>query len=99
MVEDEVVVDDNVVVEGEGMTVDEGYQSTLHCTMCKKNLVKLEESYKQQIAALELALKNQQNLINKYFYIKNELTNDEENFFEGKGKGGKGYVKKACDLQ
>ena len=99
VVEDEVVVDDNVVVEGEGMTVDEGYQSTLDCTMCKKNLVKLEESYKQQIAALELALKNQQNLINKYFYIKNELTNDEENFFGGKGKGGKGYVKKACDLQ
>ena len=52
------------------------------------------------VAALELALKNQQNLIDKYYYIKNELTNDEENFFEGKGKGGgKGYVKKACDLQ
>ena len=36
---------------------------------------------------------HQQNRIDKYYYIKNELTNNE-NFFEGKGKDGKGYVKK-----
>ena len=83
----------------EVVVVDEGYHSALDCTTCKNSLVKLEESYKQQIAALELALKNQQDLIDKYYYIKNELTNDEQNFFEGKGKGGKGYVKKGCDLQ
>ena len=103
MVEDEVVVEDEVILEEEDsvevVVVDEGYHSALDCTTCKNSLVKLEESYKQQIAALELALKNQQNLIDKYYYIKNELTNDEENFFEGKGKGGKGYVKKGCDLQ
>ena len=48
------------------MHVDEGYQTTLDYNTCKKSLVKLEESYKQQIAALELALQNQQNLIDKY---------------------------------
>ena len=100
LVEEEVMVEEAGVLEEEGCRRDEGYQSALDCTTCKNNsLVKLEESYKQQIAALELELKNQQNLIDKYYYIKNELANDEENFFEGKGKGGKGYVKKGCDLQ
>ena len=66
--EGEIVVEDEEegVLEGESVHVDEGYQSTLDCTTCKKSLVKLEESYKQQIAALELALQNQQNLIDKY---------------------------------
>ena len=99
LVEEEVMVEEAGVLEEEGCGRDEGYQSALDCTTCKNGLVKLEESYKQQIAALELELKNQQNLIDKYYYIKNELANDEENFFEGKGKGGKGYVKKGCDLQ
>ena len=40
-----------------------------------------------------------QNCIDKYYFIKNKLTNDEENFLEGKGKGGKGYVRKGCDLK
>ena len=40
-----------------------------------------------------------QNCIDKYYFIKNELINDEENFLEGKGKGGKGYVRKGCDLK
>ena len=61
MLEDEVVLEESVleeegVLEGEHVIVGEGYQSTLDCTTCKKNLVKLEESYKQQIAALELHL-------------------------------------------
>ena len=100
VLEDEVVLEfydsDEVDDEEEGVRViiqDEGYQSALDCTTCKK----MEESYKQQIAALQLKLTSQQNLIDKYYYIKNELINDEENFFEGKGKGGKGYVKKHYD--
>ena len=51
----------------------------------------MEESYKQQTAALELEITCQQNCIDKYYYIKNELTINEENFYEGKGKGGKRY--------
>ena len=83
--------------EEEGVRViiqDEGYQSALDCTACKK----MEESYKQQIAALQLKLTGQQNLIDKYYYIKNELTNDEENFLKAKGKVEKG-VKKGYDLK
>ena len=84
---------------GEGVTADEGYQSALDCTTCKKCLMKIEESYKQQIAALELELQHQRNVIDKYYHIKNELTTNEENFLEGKGKGGKGYIKKGCNLK
>ena len=44
-----IVNEEEGVFEGESVHVDEGYQSTLDCTTCKKSLVKLEESYKQQI--------------------------------------------------
>ena len=38
---------------------------------------------------------HQQNWIDMYYYIKNELTNNARGeLFEGKGKDGKGYVKK-----
>ena len=87
------------MIEEEGVTADEGYQSAMDCTTCKKCLLKIEESYKQQIAALELELQHQRNVIDKYYRIKNELTNDIENFLEGKGKRGKGYVKKGCNLK
>ena len=99
MCEDEPVVllEEEGVIEEDGVNLDEGYQSTLDCTKCKNNLTKIEESYKQQIAALELELINKQNRIDKYYCIKNELANDEENFYEGKGKGGKGYIRKGYD--
>ena len=66
------------VIEDDGVIVDEGYQSALDCTICKKSLVKIEESYKQQIKALKFT--SQKNHIDKH-HIKNELTNDEKNFF------------------
>ena len=98
MFEDEVVHEDEALLEEleeEHVIEDEGYQLKLDCTICKKSLiVKMEESYKQQIASLELKLIQQQNRIDKYYYV-NELTDDEENVFEGKGKG---YVKQACNL-
>ena len=54
---------------------------------------------KQKVAALELEFIYQQNVIDKYYYIKNELTNDEEKFsFKGKGKGEKCHMRKACNL-
>ena len=54
---------------------------------------------KQQVAALKLEFIYQQNVIDKYYYIKNELTNDEESFsFKGKGKGEKCHMRKACNL-
>ena len=92
-----VLLEEEGVIEEDGVNLDEGYQSTLDCTKCKNNLAKIEESYKQQIAALELELINKQNRIDKYYFIKNELANDEENFYEGKGKGGKGYMRKGYD--
>ena len=92
------LIEEDVTEEG-NVIRDEGYQSALDCTTCKNSLLKIEESYKQQIAALELELIHKQNCIDKYYFIKNELTNDEENFLEGKGKGGKGYVRKGCDLK
>ena len=88
--------DDKVVVHE---ARDEGCHSALDCTTCKRSLMELEESYRQQITALELKLLSQQDRIDRYYYIKNELTNDEENFLEGKGKGGKRYIRKACDLK
>ena len=96
--------EDQAAIEEDGKVVvheawDERYHSALDCTTSKRNLVKMEESYRQQITALELKLLSQQNCIDRYYYIKNELTNDEENFFEGKGKGGKRHVRKACDLK
>ena len=94
--EDEALLGEEAVLEEEHVIEDEGYQSNLDCSTCKKSLiVKIEESYKQQIASLELKFTQQQNRINKYYYA-NELTDDEENVFEGRGKG---YVKQACDLQ
>ena len=82
--DDEVVSEEETVIEEEGVTADEGYQSAVDCTTCKKCLVKIEESYKQQIAALKLELQHQRNFIDKYYHIKNELTNDEQNFLRGK---------------
>ena len=99
MFEDEVVHEDEALLEEleeEHVIEDEGYQSKLDCTTCRKSLImKMEESYKQQIASLESKLIQQQNRIDKYYYA-NELTDDEENVFEGRGKG---YVKQACDLK
>ena len=76
-----------------------GYQPTLVCTTStnmpvEDKLVKIEQSGEQQITAMELELKLHQNLIEKY---KNELTDDEG--YEGKGKGGKGYVQKVCNSE
>ena len=98
------VDEDEAAIEEDGKVVvhearDDRYHSALDCTTCKRSLVKVEESYRQQITALELKLLSQQNCIDKSYYIKNELTNDEEKFLEGKGKGGKRYVRKACDLK
>ena len=77
---------------------DEGYQSTVDCTTSKDTedkLVKMESSCEQQITAMELELKLHQNLIEKH---KKELTDDDESY-EGKGKGGKGYVQKVCNSE
>ena len=98
------VDEDEAAIEEDGKVVvhearDERNHSALDCTTCKRSLAKMEESYRQQITALELKLLSQQDRIDRYYYIKNELTNDEENFFEGKGKGGKRYIRKACDLK
>ena len=82
------------------MLKDEGYQSAFDCTTCKhveNSLLKMEESYKQQIRDLEFELELQYKLIEKNNDIKNKLMDDDE--LEGKGKGGKGYVKKMCDLE
>ena len=68
LIEIDVTEEGNVIRDG-------GYQSALDCTTCKNSLVKIEESYKQQIAALELELIHKQNCIDKYYFIKN----DEEN--------------------
>lgn len=67
------------VVEDEVLTEEEveGYQSALDCTACKKSLPKMETTNRELTP---------QNRIDMYCYIKN----DEENIFEGKGKGGKG---------
>ena len=81
------MLDEEIVLEEEHIIEDEGFQSALDCTTCKNSLVEMEESYKQQIAALELKLICQQNRIDKYYNI-SELTDDEENVSEG--KGGKG---------
>ena len=58
----------------------------------------MEECYKTQIDALESELKHQQKLNEEQSYAKNELI-DEEEEFEGKGKGGKSYIKKICNLE
>ena len=56
MCECEVELEEEDVIEEDGVILDEGYQSALDCTTWKKSLAKIEESYKQQIAALELEL-------------------------------------------
>ena len=79
---------------------DEGYQSALDCTTCKQvknSLLMMEESYKQQIRDLEYELELQYKLMENYD-IKNKRMDDEDEL-EGKGKGGKGYVKKMCSLE
>ena len=58
----------------------------------------MEEYYKTQIDALESDLKHQQKLNEEQSYATNELI-DEEEEFEGKGKGGKRYIKKICNLE
>ena len=88
----------NASQSNESTLKDEGYQSTLDCTTSRNtedNLVKMEGSCEQQIIAMELELKLHQNLIEKY---KNELT-DNDKGYEGKGKGGKGYVQKVCNSE
>lgn len=100
------VDEEEAAIEEDGKVIsvhearDEGCHSALaDCTTCQRSLMELEESYRQQITALELKLSSQQDRIDRYYHIKNELTNDEENFFEGKGKGGNRYIRKACDLK
>ena len=84
------------------MLKDEGYQSALDCTTCKhveNSLLKMEESYyKQQIHDLEFELELQYKLIEKNYDMRNKLMGDDDES-EGKGKGGKGYVKKMCSLK
>ena len=78
---------------------DEGYQSTLDRNTSKDtedNLVKMEGSCEQQITAMELELKLHQNLLEKH---KNEVTDDDDEGYKGKGKGGKGYVQKVCNSE
>ena len=85
---------------------DEGYQSALDCiqstfnlqSTCKQvenSLLMMEESYKQQIRDLEYELELQYKLMENY--DKNKQMDDDQ--LEGKGKGGKGYVKKMCSLE
>ena len=86
VLEVEVVFEEEGVIEVDGVIVDEGYQSALDGTTCKKSLVQIEESYKQQIKALKFT--SQKNHIDKHYHVKNELTNDEKNFFKGKVANG-----------
>ena len=58
----------------------------------------MEESYKQQICDLEVELELQYKLIEKNYDMRNKLMGDDDES-EGKGKGGKGYVKKMCSLK
>ena len=87
------------------MLKDEGYQSALDCTTyaCKhveNSLLEMEESYKQQIRDLEFELELQYKLIEKNNEIKNKLIDDnDDDELVGKGKGGKGYVEKMCNLE
>ena len=77
---------------------DEGYQSTSDCTTSKSmedKSVKMEGCYEQLTTAMELELELHQNLVEKY---KNELTDDAEGY-KGKGKDGKGYMRKACNSE
>ena len=61
-------------------------------------LVKMEGCYKQRITPMELELKLYQKLIEKY---RNEQTDDDDDDegFKGKGKGGKGYIRKVCSTE
>ena len=58
--------------------------------------MKMEGCYKQQITPMELELKLYQNLTEKY---RNEQTDDDDEGFTGKGKGGKGYIQKVCNSE
>ena len=93
----------NTSQSNESALKDEGYQSTLDCTTSKNTedkLVKMEGCYKQQITPMELELKLYQKLIEKY---RNEQTDDDDDDddegFKGKGKGGKGYIRKVCSTE
>ena len=90
----------NASQSNESTLKDEGYQSTLDCTTSKNmegKLVKMEGCYKQQITPMELELKLYQKLIEKY---RNEQTDDDDDEgFKGKGKGGKGYIRKVCSTE
>ena len=79
---------------------DEGYQSALDCTTLKQvenSLLMMEESYKQQIHDLECELELQYKLMENYDIQNKQMDDDDE--LEGKGKGGKGYIKKMCSLE
>ena len=84
----------NVSQSNESTLKDEGYQSTLDFTTSKDKLAKMEGFYKQQITAMELELKLHQSCVKKY---KNGLIDDDDEGFEGKGKGGKRYIRKMCN--
>ena len=85
-----------------GVLKDEGYQSALQldCTTLKQvenSLLMMEESYKQQIHDLEYELELHYKLMENYDIKNKQMDDDDE--LEGKGKGGKGYVKKTCSLE
>ena len=44
--EDEALLEEENAIEEKRMIVDEGYQSALDCSTCRKSLAKMEESYK-----------------------------------------------------
>ena len=72
----------------------------MDCTTFKQvenSLLMMEESYKQQIHDLEYELELQHKLMENYDIKNKQMDDDDE--LEGKGKGGKGYVKKMCSLE
>ena len=85
----------NVSQANESTLKDEGYQSTLDFTTSKDKLAKMEGFNEQKITAMELKLKLHQSCVEKY---KNGLMEDNEGY-EGKGKGGKSYVQKMCNSE
>ena len=92
----------NASQSNESALKDEGYQSTLDCTTSKNTedkLVKMEGCYKQQITPMELELKLYQKLIEKYRNEQTDDDDDDDEGFKGKGKGGKGYIRKVCSTE
>ena len=68
-------------------------------TCGEQPILEMEESYKQQIRDMEFELELQYKLIENN-EIKNKLMDDnDDDELVGKGKGGKGYVEKMCNLE